>query len=270
MSSHRYRRLTGLWFGAGLGLVFGFTSQFTNRILLPGVPLLQPPFGPLGNAWLCALAGALLGVISAWPESSIQGTFVASAVSALVIVAGNFALARPSGNTLVAILLTGIFLVLPFWAMLVPLIAALRWGVNKFVDARADYLPVRAYIAVPILLLLGVGLVGGLLHYRADARVLISQMHAMLQESQQAAGLDALPPALRELENGPFLERGQGAYELSWNGQQIERFRIPRPGLNFDYHSVVIAQFKSGWNLVCLYIAPDKAPLCKGFDELPR
>ena len=160
MSMHKYRRLTGLLFGAGLGLAYGLTSQLANRILLPGIPLYQPPLGPLGNILLSLLAGALLGVISAWPESSIHGTFIASAVSAVVILVGNFAVAAPSGNTLVAVLLTGIFLVLPFWAMLVPLIAALRWGVNKLVDAHADHLPIRSRITVPILLFLAIGVVG--------------------------------------------------------------------------------------------------------------
>jgi len=270
MSIHTYRRLTGLLFGAGLGIAFGLTSQLTNRVLLPGIPLYQPPLGPFGNALLCVLTGALLGVISAWPESSIHGTFIASAVSALVIVAGNFALAAPSGNTLVAVLLTGVFLVLPFWAMLVPLIAALRWGVNKLVEAHEDGLPLRARITIPIFLLLAVGLVGSLFHYRADARQLLAQAHALLQESQTAVNADELPPALRDLEEGTFLEGGQGAYELAWEHQRIERFRIPRPGKNFDYHSVVVARFKNGWNLVCLYIAPDIAPLCRGFEELPR
>ena len=78
-----------------------------------GIPLYQPPLGPLGNILLSLLTGALLGVISAWPENNIHGTFIASAFSAVVILVGNFALAAPSGNTLVAILVTGIFLVLP-------------------------------------------------------------------------------------------------------------------------------------------------------------
>jgi hypothetical protein len=270
MSIHQYRRLTGLLFGAGIGLMFGLTSQLTNRILLPGIPLYQPPLGPLGNILLSLLVGALLGLISAWPESSIHGTFIASAVSAVVILAGNLALAAPSANTLVALVLTGIFLVLPFWAMLVPLIAALRWGVNKLVEAHVEGLPVRSCITVPILLFLVIGLVGSLSHYRAEARLLLSQTHVLLQESQTAASADVLPPSLRVPEVGPFLEKGRDAYELSWERQRIERFSIPRPGKNFDYHSVVVAQFESGWNLVCLYIAPDIAPLCKGFEELPR
>ena len=58
----------------------------------------------------------------------------------------------------------------------------------------------------------------------------------------------------------------EGTYKLSWERQRIERFRILRPGKNLDNHSVVMARFESGWNLVCLYIAP----MCKGFAELPQ
>ena len=118
MSIHNYRRLTGLLFGAGLGLMFGLTSQLTNRILLPGIPLYQPPLGPLGNILASLLAGALLGVICAWPESSINGTFIASAVSAAVILVGNLVLAEPGRSPLGTRLITSIVLLLPFWALL--------------------------------------------------------------------------------------------------------------------------------------------------------
>ena len=73
--------------------------------------------GPLGNILASLLAGALLGVISAWPESSIHGTFIASAVSAVVILVGNRCggaeAATPSWPSVDRYLL-----ILPFWAML--------------------------------------------------------------------------------------------------------------------------------------------------------
>ena len=110
MSIHKYRRLTGLLFGAGLGLMFGVTSQLTNRILLPGIPLYQPPLGPLGNILASVLAGALLGVLCAWPQSSINGTFIASAVSRSDHPVGNALLAGPGRSTLGTRLITSIVL----------------------------------------------------------------------------------------------------------------------------------------------------------------
>ena len=46
----RHPRVFGLALGALLGLVYGLTSQTINRIILPGIPLYQPPLGPAGNA----------------------------------------------------------------------------------------------------------------------------------------------------------------------------------------------------------------------------
>jgi hypothetical protein len=270
MSIHKYRRLTGLLFGAGLGLMFGLTSQLINRILLPGIPLYQPPLGPLGNILASLLAGALLGVICAWPESSIYGTFIASAVAAAVILVGNAVLAEPGRSTLATRLLTSIVLILPFWALLAILIAALRWGVNKLVDAHADHLPLRARVIVPAVLLLVVGLVGALPTYRGEARTRLTQTHALLRAGQAAASAGALPGPLRVPAVGSFLEAGRVPYALSWQRQGIEKYRIARPIENFDSHSAVVARFKNDWNLVCLYITPEGPPLCQAFEELPK
>ena len=270
MSIHNYRRLTGLLFGAGLGLMFGLTSQLINRILLPGIPLYQPPLGPLGNILASLLAGTLLGAFCAWPESSINGTFIASAVSAAIILLGNFALAAPGRSPLGTKLITSIVLLLPFWALLVPLIAALRWAVNKLVDAHADHLPIRARVTVPVVLLLIVGLVGGMSTYRGEARTLLAQTHALLREGQAAASAEVLPAPLRVPAVGVFFEAGRVPYALSWQRQGIEKFRIARPIENFDNHSAVVAHFKNDWNLVCVYISPERPPLCQAFEELPK
>ena len=270
MSIHKYRRLTGLLFGAGLGLTYGITSQLINRILLPGIPLYQPPLGPIGNILAMLLAGALLGAICAWPQSSINGTFIASAFAAAVILVGNAVLAEPGRSTLGMRLITSIVLILPFWALLAILIAALRWGVNKLVDAHADHLPLRARVTVPAVLLLIVGLVGAVPTYRGEARTLLAHTHALLREGQAAASVEALPASLRVPAAGPFFEAGRVPYTLSWQQQGIEKYRIARPIENFDNHSVVVARFKNDWNLVCLYITPERPPLCQAFEELPR
>jgi hypothetical protein len=270
MSIHQYRRLTGLLFGAALGLTFGLTSQLINRLLLPGVPLYQPPLGPLGNILASLLAGGLLGAICAWPESSISGTFIASAFAAAAILVGNAVLTEPGRSTLGMRLLTSIVLVLPFWALLALLIATLRWAVNKLVDAHADHLPIRARVTVPVVLLLIAGLVGAVPTYRSEARTLLTRMHAMLREGQAAASVEALPAPLRAPEVGVFLEAGRVPYTLSWQQQGIEKYRIARPIENFDSHSVVVARFKNNWNLVCLYLTPEHPPLCQAFEELPK
>jgi hypothetical protein len=270
MSIDSYRRLTGLVFGGVLGLAYGLVSQTINRAVMPGLPLYQPPLGPLGNTALGVAGGALLGVVAAWGEDSVVSTMLASAASAALIVGGSLLQARPTGNQLAAVVVNLVFLVLPFWGMLVPIIAALRWGVNKLVEGHRDRTRIGSRLRVPIALVLVVGLVGATSLYRAEARLLLTRTDALLRENQQAAVTDALAAPLAGPDAGPFIERGKGPYTLAWELRGIEKYRIPRPGKNFDSHSVVVARFKNGWNLVCLYVAVGETPLCKGFEELPR
>jgi hypothetical protein len=265
-----YRRLTGLTFGALLGLAFGLLPQLPNRIALPGIPLYQPPLGPMGNIALAVLGGALLGLISAWPEGSFGGIALASILSAILIAVGNLIQARPAGNQLMAVPIITIFLSFVLWGMLMPLIAAIRWGVNKLVAGHIDRTPIVTRLTVPALVVLAVGLVAASRLYRGEARFLLARTHALLQEGQAAAGAGALPEAFRAPDVGPFVERAKGDYTLAWERSNIERYRIPRPGKNFDNHSAVVARFKDGWNLVCLYVTPEDVPLCKGFEELPK
>lgn len=262
----RYRRWTGLVLGGLLGLTYGIVAQFINRVAMPAVPLYQPPYGAVGNSALYALGGGILGMICAWPLGSVQGTFLASAVSAAIIVIGSFIEAGLSETVLAAVAVTGIFLALPFWGMLVPILGALRWGVNGLEEAHRDRLPWSARLLKPALLIVGVGLVGALNLYRSDARILLIKTNALLQQAQ--AG-EELPGPLRDMADNGFQARGAGQFQLSWEHRDIERYRIARPGRNLDDHSVVVARFADGWNLVCLYVALDEPPLCRGFDQLP-
>lgn len=265
--SQGYRRLTGLALGAALGLTYGLAAQWLDRALLPGVPLYQPPLGPAGNLALITLGSALLGLICAGPLESVAGIFLASAVSAAGLLIFTFISARLSGNQLTAVLMTSFVLALPFWGMLVPLLAVLRWGVNRLDEGRRDRTRLPARVSAPLLLILLAAAAGVLTIYRPEARTLLVKTDALLKTAQSA---EALPESLRALEGGSFIARGRGPYQLAWEQGHIERYHIPRPGRNFDNHSAVVARFADGWNLVCLYITPDEPPLCKGFEELPQ
>jgi hypothetical protein len=273
----RYRRLAGLWVGALLGLVYGLVTQLLNRMMLPGVPLYQPPFGAAGNILLTTTAGAFLGILAAWPLSSAAGTAIASAVSAFVVVGSGFISAPKSfaaggaatGVSTWGVALVSALLFLPFWALLVPLIAALRWGVNRQEEAHRDRLPVRARLGSLLILVLLVALAGTLYLYRPERRAVIANANAMLRAAQGAAA-EAWPVGLQKPDVGALAAHIQQPYELEWQQQGIERYRIPRPARNFDSHSAIIARFADGWSLVCIYIAEDEPPICRGFEALPQ
>jgi hypothetical protein len=266
----RYRRLAGLLLGAVLGLVLGLVTQFADRLALPGVPLYQPPFGPAGNALAVAAGGALFGLLVSWLQSGLAGSALAALVSAVILLLYSFLWRGDASVGAGKFFFTSIFLIAPLWGMLVPLVGALRWAAGNIEEAHRDRMALRTQMWRPVLLLITVIGAGLLLRDPPRSRSLLLQTHEMLQAGQAAMSHEMLPPALRTASAGDFLRQGQSKYELSWEGVDIERYRIPRPGRNFNMHSVVVARFEDGWNLVCLYIVSDESPMCQGMTALPR
>lgn len=261
----RYRRFAGFALGALVGVTFATVWQYGDRLSTPGVPLYLPPFGIVGNIAAFALGAGLLGLIVGWSRSGLHGAFVAAAVSAVALVGWSFVqAAEGAAQNLAATFVAGFFLTLPFWGLLVPVLGIVRWAVSNDEEARRDHERWWRRAWRPLLLLLIVGLLGLTALHRPEARVMLARTHQMLQTAQ-AGGL--LPAPLADTE---FAARGQGAYALSWEGTDIEKYRIPRPGKNFNQHSVVVARFANGWNLVCLYISLEDPPQCQGREELPR
>jgi hypothetical protein len=261
----RYRRRMGFALGGLLGLCYGLVLHLGDRITVPGVPLFRPPFGSAVNVVLFTLAGAVLGILVAWPLSGITGTFLVAAGSAVVIIVVSLLSAGLiSGNLLVSTI-TGVFLALPFWGMLVPLFGALRWVIGNQEEAHRDHQSWRGRVWGPLVLLVVVGLVGLVALYPPRGRDILVRAHNLLQAAQQGA---SVPPASGETVD--FAPHANSSYELAWENRGLEKYRIPRPGRNFDMHSAVVTRFADSWNLVCVYIVADELPLCRGFDELPR
>lgn len=264
LPNDRYRRIAGFCLGALVGITFATVWQYGDRLVIPGVPLYQPPFGLIGNILMFGFGAGVLGLITAWTRNGIGGTFLAAAVSAVAIVGWAYlSAAAIVRQNVVGAMVTGIFIALPFWGLLVPALGGLRWVVNRNEEAVRDRDKWYRRIWPPLVLLLVVAAISLTAVYDEDARTLIAWTDNMLRRAQ-AGG--AVPGPLAGTE---FSTRGQGAYELSWEHQNIEKYRIPRPGRNFDQHSVVVARFKNGWNLVCLYVTLDDPPLCRGMEELP-
>ncbi|MCU0509007.1 MAG: hypothetical protein MUC34_11535 [Anaerolineae bacterium] len=261
----RYRRRIGLLIGGALGLAYGVFSQLGNRLLAPGVPLYQPPLGAWLNTLVFTLGGAALGLLVAWPRSGMKGVFLMAAAGAAGIVLLSLATARGLSESFALRLVSAITLALPFWGMLVPIFAAVRWVIGHQEEAHRDGQNWRGRLLWPGVLIALVAVVGYTSIYPARGRETLRVANAMLSE---AVASGATPDALAQVDG--FEDHLREPYRLAWEGTNISRYRIARPSENFDFHSAVVARYSSGWNLVCIYVAEDKPPLCRGFNALPR
>lgn len=265
MSNGRRRRLIGLGLGTLVGLIYGAVAQGITRAYLPGIPLYQPPFGPVGNAALCLLIAAALGVFTAWPAGSVGGILLGSTLAGLGVVLNSLLNAPLRAELIWPLVLTGVFLVLPFVALLAPALALFRWAVNVQEESVRERYTLGVRLRGPLLLVLAAVAIGWLALLRPDARLTLARMDALVQDGQRSAGAAGLPAPLAGADVADFAQHAGAAYQLEWTKSDLNRYRIPRPAQNFDAHTIAVARFADGWMLACLFVAPDVEPTCRGY-----
>ena len=256
------RYLTGLLLGAALGFSYGFVAQFVNQLALPGVPLHQPPLGPLGNSLLSALAGAALGFLTTRPNSTARGIFLGSTASAAAIVVSTL-LGLGGLLNLSTALVLGAILSAPLAWLAVPVIALLRWVTDRQVDAFRSNVPLLIRLRAPVALALVMAALAAFTLLPATGRDQLIHTHALLQNGLSVAQSDpaSLPAPLRGPLMRDFPPAGERSYTLEWTKYDLDRFIDLRPSSTYDQHAAVIAHF-TDYTVVCLYPRPESEPNC--------
>lgn len=176
-----YRRQIGVTLGASLGLTYGLVSQSINAIVLPHVPLYQPPLGWIGNILLWSLIGALLGLVTTLPAETVIGALYGGATGAFLLTILTLSGGGSDQGTWTGKMIGVIFLFLPLAGAITPLAALFRWVVNKSVEGRRDSIPIWARLRLPMLLIILVGALGIFSRLPPYARSMVTQMDKMLQ-----------------------------------------------------------------------------------------
>jgi hypothetical protein len=257
MTGQRYRRAAGALIGALFGFAYALVSQLINRLALPGIPLYQPPLGPVGNILLGLLAGAGLGLLCAWPASAAKGILLGGAAAAAAIFA--FALLRVGAGA--ASTLVGLVLSAPMAWVGVLGMAIVRWLVDRQVEARRESAPLLRRLRLPLILTGVLALVAAFVLYSADARLELRRTHEMIQAGLSASATASLPAPLQAPGVTKF-PAGRSRYTLEWTNAELDRFIELRPASNYDKQAAVIGRFRNGLMLVCIYTAPKATPSC--------
>jgi hypothetical protein len=265
----RKRRKDGLLLGLLSGLAFGLVSNGINALMVPGVTFFQPPFGLAGNTVMWTVIGGVLGITTAWAGGSIFGILVGSLIAGLMLQTSAFLGGNLRSNVLAKLVgLIGFYL--PFAALAVPLLALIRVAAN---DQREWYdRPLLSWqrLRMPLILVLVFGGIGALWLSPPDGLAEIGHFNRMLRGALPAPTPAALPQPLQDPLVGDFLEKATPDYTVQFDRQNLDLYMIPYSPHGDYGPAAVVARFSNYWTLVCLYVAPDVDPFCRGYDDLER
>jgi hypothetical protein len=260
-----FRRITGLLLGAGLALTYGLVTESLVHLMLPGISLNQPPFGAAGNVAAWIIAGALVGLASAWLAESLYGIIEGSLTGAVLISAMTFFSGQTMESSLWGILVGLLALFLPIAASLGLLVSFLRWGINQLVDVQQGKKRVLTALILPVLLWLAVGVIGLFSMPSTRSRQDLTAMQNLIQSGLLVQDPALLPQPLQARRVGSFIDFAIPKYTLEWDNQNVNHYSIPLPTSDVPLEeAVVIARFQNDWVLVCLFTVVQPEPVCRG------
>lgn len=255
------RRGLGAAFGALMGLGYGLVSIYINSLALPGLPLLQAGPPPPVSVLLITAAGALLGLLAAWPEDAIPGVIVSSLAGVLISSAASLLEVRDSPDAL-AQTFVGLFIsLLPRAFLYIPISLLARWALNVWQNELQGVTFSTTKMSLAVAGIFGLSLLGGSFNlFPQEARLGLQDTFSLIERAQQAASEDELPPPLQAVDG--FLQNGQGAFTLGVNNNP-DRYPVQRPfaAYGVDEYAVTV-RFENGFRFVCIYTPPNTNPVC--------
>lgn len=265
MFQSRKELIFGTLMGAWLGFVYALASQAINWISLPGIPLKPPQGDDITSYLLSYLAmGALLGLVSSLPHSTLGGVALGGGVSAFIVSLAS--LVEPSGvdNTIFRAFFLFTYTFLPLAVLLMPAAWVIRLALNaQQPDPDHPELWARRYL-IPLVITLGIVVVGTFSLYSADEREAMRIVNTLVVNARNAQSVDALPGSLKNVSG--YLAGAQGRYALSYS-DDLENFMGPQPvGDQLAVFLVVVEFRETGLRFACVFQGGETVtPYCTNF-----
>jgi hypothetical protein len=262
--SEKSRRTLGAAFGAAMGLVYALVAQNINTLVLPGIPVYQPPPGRYTIILLTVVLGGILGLIAAWPEDAIPGVLYSSLAGIGVTSIYTMFLSEGGVEQVFGMLLIFIFTFLPRAVLFVPMAAMTRWAVSVWqAELQTVTFSVRKLALSLGLLLLLAGLVGLFSLYPRQGRDALLTTHALIQQAQKSTSAGGLPEEIKAVDG--FSQAGVGSYTLRLSDDP-DKLPISRPPTDYnETEYAVLVRFENGYRFACVYVKPGVSPICRAY-----
>lgn len=261
-----YRRRAALMLGLVFGLAYALLSQFTNSILTPSVPFAHYPFGAVGNTLVDIVGIGLVCLICALPEDEYRGALFASLTAMLIIdapalLSGSTGLLLMLASPRALLIILGLILEL---GLSLPFMILLRWALDIQHELYGQGFWSWNRLRLPLGLLVAVSVLGLLSVYPEDVRQDMVVTNDMIVQARLATGPGALPAPLKHEAAPDILHNVRAQYALEQGDSALMEDDLPLGFLGSPV--VIIARFRGGWTLACLFADTKSQPVCKSFE----
>lgn len=252
----------GALVGAGMGFLYGFSSQIPNVIILGNIHLYSKPFNPFVNLLAFALAGAFFGIITIWPRKDAYGIVFGGLSCTLIVTLGAYInslrVINSAAYSSIRELLILLLVLVPFGVLAI----MLRWSVSKL---KSDYFSVKTFTKdrfIPLLVtFLTITFVGGFSMHSTEVRSRLRFVDAYIKQGSFERIDNVLPLAFQGSEGLVININVSYALEPSDN---LALFIGERPsGIPESRMSIVRVHFENGFILTCLAIEDFNRVICE-------
>lgn len=262
MQSNGSRRLSGLIFGAWLELVYAYVAIEIIRSALPDIPLAGPPGGDVGYYLEFLAAGALLGLLTCWPDRIWAGCLVGWAAGVVEF------LFLPWKNALSPIQTPSFDLaaILPLVVCLLPVTVVLRLAVENLPSQLGNSQILRQIAWPLVATALAIGL-GVFALYSEDVKDDFQITQNLMVLAQKSTDVSTLPASLQGVND--WFPSAAGDYNLSWSEEtdQLMWKKQGSPGSTPAARDIVIvARFSNSFTVGCLFTLGKQIPVCANFE----
>jgi hypothetical protein len=262
------RIVTGLTMGVLLGLVYALVTQFINSIFSPDVPFALYPFGLAGNIVASLVIWGVVGVLCAWPDSSITGAVVGCLTTSAAVIMFALVAAPPTTESVMTQFFStsaSLFSFLVFALLNIPLMLLVRLAIDVQGELALQSLWSWRRLRAPLASFLLLGVVMSVLTlYDPNVRQAMVDMHVLIQKGRAVSDAAHLPSALRSVKVNDFLAHAGSNYTLEHTYD--ERYQRDLATVLDSGGIVIVARFQNGWILACQFDLKYDMPLCKSYE----
>jgi hypothetical protein len=242
--------LGGIGFGVWTALLYVFSSQGVNYLLMPGFPLEPPEGGWVFFTSKTVLITALIGLISAVPNYSLGGAALAAFLLATVNSISNYLSMNLDASMTFASYVLMLYIFLPLVTFYIPIAFIIRLGADALYEGRYHLTRMPVWVKISIISLF-VLVVGSFYVYSPDNRNAMVHMRYILQQGMSRTADEPLPGELKDVLG--FKEQAVGDYRISWSDDArlfLHIFPDMERGL---YQNIIVVRFENGYRIYCNY-----------------